>query len=250
MIEWIGIFLIIVCILAWYYSHSVSEYRFSQIQEFQIPTQLNVLWEEKIPVIISDITTKDIWSPTFLQITRFWSAQPLWSKYQTDPTIHIPFDKNQQTIWAEILGISQIQEETLLRWFSLPPLVFSVSTETRLGPIPLRPVYGWATSIQCTYGEVRCILLHSAQKARLPSGWDGLRWRDATVAHHPIWTQVKFVEVILRPGTALLVPPHWVVALESVDPSVACWTLWSEIHHPLSKIAKRLHDNNTQHIKL
>jgi len=245
MIEWIVILLVIVCIIAWYYSHSVSEYRFSQIKEVQIPTQLDSLWEEKVPIIISE-TGKDIWSAESLKLTRFWTAQPLWSQYQANPNMPIRQTKDARVLWADILGISQIYHETLLSWFSLSPLLFSVTTEPHLGAIPLRPTFGWATCIKCTQGEARCILLHNAQKSRLPAGWESLRWRDATVAHHPIWSQVKFVEVILRPGTALLVPPHWVMAIEPLEPSEPIWTIVSEVHHPVSQAAMRIHTNNTQ----
>lgn len=248
MIEWVVVLLVIVCIIAWYYSHSVSEYRFSQIKEFQIPTQLDSLWEEKIPIIVSDLTNKDIWSSTSLKLTQFWTAQPLWSMYEQDPQIHINLSQDNKVLWADILGISQIQQEVLLNWFSLSPLLFSVTSETHLGPIKLTPTFGWATCIKCTQGEARCILLHNSQKSRLPAGWDTLRWRDATVAHHPIWSQVKFVEVILRPGTALLIPPHWVVAVEPSDMQTPVWSIISEVHHPVSKIAKRLHEHNSKKI--
>jgi hypothetical protein len=244
MIEWVVVLLVIVCIIAWYYSHSLSEYRFSQIKEVQIPTQLDSLWEEKIPIIVSDLNNKDIWTSDSLKLTKFWTAQPVWAMYEQDAHINTRTSKETSILWADILGITQIQQETLVQWFSLSPLVFSVTSETHLGPIPLRPTFGWATCIKCTQGEARCILLHNAQKSRLPAGWESLRWRDATVAHHPIWSQVKFVEVILRPGTALLIPPHWVMALEPLDTEKPMWSIISEVHHPVSKIAKRIHENN------
>jgi hypothetical protein len=166
----------------------------------------------------------------------------VWNDYQTNPTMIIPTNRAQQLTWANILGISQIQSDTLLRWFDLSSWIYSVRTEAHLGPEGLRPTYGWATAISCTQGTARCILLHNAQKAKLPAGWLDLRWRDATVAHHPLWIQVQFIEVILRPGTTILVPPHWIVAIEPANVNESIWWLRSDIHHPISSVVQRLNE--------
>jgi hypothetical protein len=239
MIEWIVILLIIFCIIVWYYSQSVAEYSLSQIKESQISTQLAQVWEERKPVVVSENKSRGIWVAEGLRQTRFWGAQPIWNDYVNNPNKLPITDRAQQLTWAEILGISQIDSDTLLKWFNLSSIVFSVRTEAHIGPEGLRQTYGWATSISCTDGEARCVMIHSAQKARLPPGWLGLRWVDATVAHHPLWTQVQYIEVILRPGTVLIVPPHWIVAIEPLDSSKPIWWVRSDVHHPISSWAQR-----------
>ena len=243
MIEWIVILVIIVCIVAWYYSQSVSEYSISQLKEIQISTQLATLWEEKKPVVVSEVRPQEIWLANSLRQTRFWGAQPVWEEYESNPgqaTIKNSLVENMA--WSEILGIGQIQKELLLRWFDLSPWLFSVKTEAHIGSEGLRPTFGWATAYTCTQGTARCILLHSAQKAKLPAGWLGLPWHQATVAHHPLWTQVQFVEIVMRPGTAILVPPHWIVAIEPNDPKESIWWIRSDVHHPISAMAQRLNE--------
>ena len=245
MIEWIVILFVILCILVWYYSQSVSEYSLSQIKESQISMQLLTLWEERKPVVISEVRPQEIWLANSLRQTRFWGAQPVWEAYESDPEGSIvEANRPQQLTWAEILGITQIQTDILLRWFNLSPWIYSIRTEAHIGPEGLRRAFGWATCITCTQGEMRCILLHNAQKAKLPAGWNGLRWRDATVAHHPLWTQVQFIEVILRPGTAILVPPHWIVAIEPSfeKASEPIWWIRSDVHHPVSALAQRVNE--------
>jgi hypothetical protein len=241
MVEWILILIIILCIFIWYYKQSVSEYSLSQIKEAQISMQLSTLWEEKKPVVVSEVRPQEIWLANSLKQTRFWGAQPVWNDYETNPNIIVPINRAQQLAWSEILGISQIQSNLLLNWFDLSPWLFSVRTEAHIGPEGLRSTFGWATAISCTQGTARCILLHNAQKAKLPAGWSGLRWRDATVAHHPLWVQVQFIEIILRPGTTILVPPHWIVAIEAMDQQ-PIWWLRSDVHHPISKGAQLLNE--------
>jgi hypothetical protein len=243
MIEWLVIFLIIFCIIVWHYSQATGKYNLSQLTESQIPTNLTSLWEEKNPVVVSKIKNLGFWVADALKQTRFWGAQPIWQQYQENPQTPPPVDRSLQITWSDILGLSQIESEILLKWFDMSPLVFSVRTEAHIGPEGIRQTYGWATSITCTDGEARCILLHNAQKSRLPPGWKGLRWADATVAHHPLWTQVQNIEVILRPGTVLLVPPHWLFAIEPLDPTRPIWWTRSDLHHPISKWAQRWNEN-------
>ena len=243
MIEWIVIFLIIFCIFVWYYTQSVSEYSLSQIKESQISTQLLSVWEEKKPVVVSEVKSRNIWVADGLRQTRFWGAQPIWESYESDPTKLVVQNKAQQITWSEILGISQIEKDKVLRWFNFSPWLFYTKTEAHIGAEGLRQTYGVATTFASTDGEARCILLHNAQKARLPPGWKGLRWKDATVVHHPLWTQVQFIEIILRPGTVLIVPPHWVVAIEPLDINKPIWWVRTDVHHLVSEWAQRLNDS-------
>jgi len=242
MIEWIVILLIIFCIVVWHYTQSTTKYSLSQITELQVQTSLTTLWEEKNPVIISEVKSRRIWSSDALKQTRFWGAQPIWQQYEANPQAIQPVERSLQITWSDILGISRIESELLLKWFDMSPLVFSTRTEAHIGPEGLRQLYGWATAVTCTDGEARCILLHSGQKSRLPPGWPGLRWSEATVAHHPLWTQVQNIEVILRPGTTLLVPSHWIMAIEPLNLENPMWWTRTDLHHPISKMAQGMNE--------
>lgn len=240
--EWIVILVIIFCILVFYYSQSVAQYSLSQMDEDRVVQQLALVWEEKKPVVISNCKKRrTIWSADALEQTRFWGAQPIWGAYEADPQNAIPPSRSQEITWADILGIATMESGVLKEWFSSSLLspVYTFQTEAHIGPEGLRQTYGYATGITCTQGEARCILLHSAQKSRLPPGWTNLRWKDATVAHHPLWTQVQYIEVLLRPGTTLLVPPHWLIAVEAVDLAEPIWWTRTAVHHPISWLADR-----------
>ena len=241
MIEWIVIFLIIFCILVFYYSQSVAQYSLSQMDEIQISSQLISVWEERKPIVVSKCTTRRIvWSADALKQTRFWGAQPIWGAYEADPEHALPPTRSQEITWADILGIAKMESSAISTWFSSSMLnpVYTYRTEAHIGAEGLRPTYGYATAFTSTQGEARCILLHSAQKSKLPPGWPSLRWKDATVAHHPLWTQVQYIEVLLRPGTVLLVPPHWLIAIEPLKPTEPIWWTRTAVHHPISWLAE------------
>ena len=244
MLEWILILVIILCISIWYYTQSVSEYGLAQIKESQISMQLAQVWDEKKPVVISDVRAQEIWLANSLRQTKYWSAEPSWNTYE-NTGLYIPTHqgRTKEQAWAEILGITQIQKTILTKWFELSPWIFHTKTEAHIGAEGLRTSFGWATSYSCTQGIARCILLHNAQKAKMPDGWKGLRWKDATFTHHPLWVQVQYIEVVLRPGTTLLVPPHWIVAIEPADTNETIWWIRSDVHHPISAMAQRLNES-------
>jgi hypothetical protein len=239
MIEWIVFLLIIFCIIVWYYMQTSDKYALSQIKELQVSQSLTTLWEEKSPVVVSEVRSRNIWTSDALKQTRFWGAQPIWQQYQGNPNGIQPIQTSLQTTWSEILGITKMDNERLLKWFDLSHLIFSTRSEAHLGYEGLRRTYGYATALTCTEGEARCILLHGGQKSRLPPGWLNLRWTEAVVAHHPLWTQVQNIEIILRPGTVVLVPSHWITAIEPLDPSKPLWWTRTDLHHPISKLAQQ-----------
>ena len=244
MIEWFIILGIILCIVVWYYSQTVSQYSLSQIKESQSQTQLATLWQEKKPIVISEVRESEIWSADSLSQTRFWSAQPIWAQYQADPVTTVIVDnKPQQMTWSDMLGISQLESDLLLKWYDVTPWVYSIRTEAHIGHEGLRQAYGYATAYHVTDGEGRAILLHNAQKSKMPPGWLGLRWNEANGVHHPLWNQVQNIEVILRPGTVLLIPSHWIVAIEPLDPSKPLWWTRSDVHHPISSWAQRWNEH-------
>jgi len=245
MIEWIVILLIIFCILVWHYSQSTNKYSISQLKESQIPTNLISLWEEKNPVVISDVRSLNIWSSNSLRQTRFWGAQPIWNEYQTNPIDAPTGNRSLQTTWSDILGLTKVESETLMKWINFSPILFSTRTEAHIGHEGLRKTYGWATAVSCTDGEVRCILLNSSQTPKLPPGWKGLRWSDATIAHHPLWTQIQTIEIILRPATTLLIPPHWIFAIEPLNPEKPIWWTRTDLHYPISKWAQKWNEDGT-----
>jgi NADH:ubiquinone oxidoreductase subunit len=245
MIEWIVILLIIFCILVWHYSQSTKKYSITQLRESQISTNLTSLWEEKNPIVISEAKSFGIWSSDSLRQTRFWGAQPIWNEYDTRPVIFNPSKtRSLQTTWSDILGLTKIESDLVLKWYDLSPVIFSTRTEAHIGYEGLRKTYGWSTAISCTQGEIRCILLNNSQMSRLPPGWKGLRWLDATIAHHPLWTQVQTIEIILRPSNVLLVPPHWIIAIEPIDIEKPIWWTRTDLHHPISKMAQKWNEDN------
>ena len=109
MIEWIVILLIIFCIVVWHYTQSTTKYNLSQIKEAQIPTNLTTLWEEKNPIVVSEVRSRRIWASDALKQTRFWGAQPIWQQYELNPQHIQPVERSLQTTWSEIRLVERLR---------------------------------------------------------------------------------------------------------------------------------------------
>jgi hypothetical protein len=51
--------------------------------------------------------------------------------------------------------------------------------------------------------------------------------------------EVKFLDIKVRQGSALFVPPHWIVNIQQEGGTLP-WFIWAEFHHPLSRFAQIL----------
>lgn len=64
-----------------------------------------------------------------------------------------------------------------------------------------------------------------------------------TTATIPWIGEVKFIEIRLRPGNAILVPKHWYIAIRNTGTQHA-WFWTGEFHTPISRFASWIHDKS------
>ena len=95
----------------------------------------------------------------------------------------------------------------------------------------LQPMHSW-TAIILNDGIATVSLLHRKTDKFLPAAWRGLHPGELTLAHTPFLDDVKFIDIIVRPGTILLVPPHWRSAIEPTEGTGLA--LEVTFHHPMS----------------
>jgi hypothetical protein len=54
----------------------------------------------------------------------------------------------------------------------------------------------------------------------------------------PLIGQIQCIDVILRPGTALIIPPHWKYCLEQKEQT--CCSVKIVVHHPVSLMMEKV----------
>ena len=100
------------------------------------------------------------------------------------------------------------------------------------------------TLVMPTQGTVILTLLLQTMVPYLPTRWEGRRFAGLTAEDTPLLSQLKFIEIRIRTGNFVLVPPHVlvdirteVVASSTAESQPAAWVFLAEVHHPISAFA-------------
>lgn len=119
-------------------------------------------------------------------------------------------------------------------------LRFLYSTETSVWPHHrgLFKTKASQTILMPTQGTLRVSLLLQKMMPFLPAKWEGKRFEAMTQKDTPLLNQIQFIDILLRPGNLLALPPHLLVNIATDRESKENgWTFIAEIHTPISKIA-------------
>jgi len=113
-------------------------------------------------------------------------------------------------------------------------------TEVMIGAQGLRQTYAYCTALFATDGALAVSLLNESSNAYLPTIWKGKRLRQMTRDDAPLLGQIQYVDVIVRPGSMLLLPPHWKVCWETHEKGPSALAVWTEFHHSVSQFAYKV----------
>jgi hypothetical protein len=95
------------------------------------------------------------------------------------------------------------------------------------------------TLILPTQGTVILTLLLQNMVPYLPGQWKGRRFMSLSPEDTPLLSQLKFIEIRVRTGNFVLVPPHLLVDIrsETAQGQPNAWVFIAEVHHPISGFA-------------
>lgn len=95
------------------------------------------------------------------------------------------------------------------------------------------------TLVMPTQGTVILTLLLQTMMPYLPTRWEGRRFASLTAEDTPLLSQLKFIEIRVRTGNFVLVPPHLLadIRTEPTDDQPTAWVFLAEVHHPISGFA-------------
>jgi hypothetical protein len=245
VLELFLVLILCITILVFFYKQAVTEFRLSQISEFsKVPTLL----QEKIPIVVQPFAIPyHLWT-----IREIMERQTLGNiivpEYQMSLG-QIAEVKNAISPWSSefangvaiTTGLPVWAEQILKPLFALP--IYSYRTEAYLGPQGLQKTFGIMTLLAVTDGQASVTLLNEQSDPYLPPKWKGKLMSSLTRDEAPLISQIQCIDVILRPGSCLIVPPHWKYCLEDKE-DTSC-SLKIVVHHPISlmmeKVALRSH---------
>jgi hypothetical protein len=114
-----------------------------------------------------------------------------------------------------------------------------MSTAAYAGPRGLHKTTAATTLIIPTDGEQVVSIMHEEAEPYLPEDWNGRQLRDFTIEDTPLLGHIDYMDIVVRPGTALVLPAHWTYCIAPKDDGSLFYTV-VEIHHPISAFVNRV----------
>ena len=93
--------------------------------------------------------------------------------------------------------------------------------------------------IMPTEGAIIVSILTNKYEKYLPIRWQGMHIGKMTKKTAPFVEELKYVDIIVRPGTGLWVPTHWFVEWTAKDAGVQPLVCVANLHNPISFLMSR-----------
>lgn len=249
MLEIILIGVVIFLILTFFYKQAVCEFRFNQIEWGQ-KDKLGGLFQERVPIVVRGIPKSGFWTHEDVIMRESYNYVPVfedqalsqWIVSTNEETI-CPWEREQAErissvsglpVWAERTINTAVQTNPFFKVW-LRPSYFCWSGQKGL----FKTTASWSV-IFVTEGSVVVTIMPENVESSLPPAWKGCFPTTLTAHDTPFIGDLKFVDIILRPGNCLLMPSHWFVSWTSAEGSNICPMVCSiEYHTPISKLADR-----------
>ena len=257
MIELIVIIFLILIITYLFYKHRRNSLEILQLENEQLE-QLPELLEELQPVVIRGISPpKGLTQEALLKIPRLANfsvgGQPL-SEVLSHPEIALTA--------AGAPTIAQAGREQLAKELAIPvwadhtwlPILSQstwsgflgcMRTEAFIGGLGMTRTVAKYTCIMPTEGTFTLSILYKESESFLPESWQYRYMSSLTLNDTPLVADLKFLDIVLRPGTTVCLPPHTIISIEpKSDTQTKLFAFASvEYHEPITLIVKSFSQN-------
>jgi hypothetical protein len=253
MIEIILILILIFLVLTFFYKQAIHEFRLNQI-EWSQSDKLPELFSEKVPIILRGRPPTAFCTQEDIHLRSIYSTVPVFQDrtlvdwiVRTDPGTNCPWELEHARLlgqrhisglelWSEkILNPLLYKHNPLIRWWLRP---FNSCWAGNKGL--WKTVAPW-TAIFATQGAVVCSIMTEAVESSLPSHWKGVYPGELTAYDTPFVGDLKFIDIVIRPGSVLFMPAHWFLswkALDEGDNSICPMVCTVEYHSIVSRFAE------------
>ncbi len=252
ILELLFLFALVFLIAVLFYKQRAPDLQILQLEHDQISAQLADLLEEQQPIVIrGTMPPRGLTAEALAKAPRLASfpvggqplsailAQPsLLASAAGIPTLSLELRRNL----AEELSIPVWATRNWLPHFAhcslLGPLVGTMRSEAVIGGLGMWKTTAKLTAFTPTEGTYVVSILSVESEQYLPKAWQYRYVSSLTPNDTPLVADIKFLDIVVRPGTALLIPPHAVVSMEPKEPSTFSAAAILEYHEPVSLLAK------------
>ena len=237
-----------IVILIFFYKQANTEFQIAQVDSLD---KMPKLIQERNPIVIQPfVAPKQLW--TLSDINQRQSLGSILIPNLNITLQQASFEKDKIITWspefaekvAESTGLpvwnNQMLRDVFGKTNNLITKLYSYRTEVYLGAQGLTQTYGASTLVFTTEGTAIVSLLNEQADPYLPKGWKGKLLSKLTRDEAPLIGQIQCIDIVLRPGSCLVIPPHWKYCIEEdkKDTQPIC-SVKVTVHHPISKLMER-----------
>lgn len=246
MLEIILIFFIIFIILTFFYKQAICEFRINQIEWTQKET-LTSLLHEKVPIVMRSIPSATFWTSDDVTARSCFKHIPIfqettlsdWINKSTSDSI-CPWSYTQANTIANVSGIN-IWSNKWINPIILNPLLklwMFPKYYCWAGNVGLRKTYATWTCYFPVDGEITLTIMPENIESFLPASWIGCFPSNLTIKDTPFISDLKFIDIIIRPGNCIFMPAHWFVSWTNTHASTTIPMVCEISYHtPISLLA-------------
>jgi hypothetical protein len=246
MIEIFMIIAFLFLVAVFFYKQALEEFDVLQIEATQLD-QLPNLLSEKSFLVVRSLPNIQLWtSQTVKEIPRihgapYGPAKLIEIAEGTHTSLPSNYPSTSEKLaeqvgthtWIDTTWLPKITDSSWTKW------LFSSRSEVAVGSKGLRKSVAYATMILPTENDLVVSVMPESSETYLPTKWQGKLFAKIKKGEAPLIGEVKYLDIKIRKGSALFVPPHWIVNIQQ-DGEKVPWFIWAEFHHPMSKFAHLL----------
>jgi hypothetical protein len=247
MYDIILIIIVVFLILFFFYRQAICEFRINQI-EWQQKDNMTQLLGEKSPIVLRGIPATTFWTHEDVNLRDCFSQIPVFKELSLKEWLNAGTpDTNCQWMDKEAEQIASVSSMKIWATKWLNPYIIHRFLKWWIYP----KYYCWAgskglqktiatwTSIFVTDGEISVSIMPESNEAFLPPVWKDRFPSEFTVKDTPFINDLKYVDIILRPGNCLFMPAHWYIAWLSTSEVIPLVAM-IQYHTPVSFITMQL----------
>jgi hypothetical protein len=254
MLEILLVFLLILAFLVVAYKGAIHEFQILQ-KDWKPTIDWSALLAEQLPLVIRNVdptwqaakipwTQKAVAGKTWpIQLRKDGALfKGRWNEWLTGPPGQPPLTPDT---WREISAIiapplPMWEDGGFHRWSWIPAHITTPLVQIFTNVQPVRRTTAATTLIQATDGAPLTLWLahEGAVPAKVVPAIKGKDPWSLTADQVPWISEVKFIELRLRPGNAIAIPTHWYWAAKPEGESSWCWI--AEWQTPVSWIVSSL----------
>jgi hypothetical protein len=239
-----AVLIVAVFIAILFYKQANESFQILQLDAERL-SELPTLYQDRSPIVVRGTSGDQL--PTGLGTEAELRRRPAVLAALAAPATPLSSVLNRPGFnYSPVTTAFLAKESGLDTWFRLrlfdtllpsPYTRWFYTSKTSLWPSGrgLFKTTAFQTLVMPTQGTVIVTLLLQSMIPYLPTRWEGRRFASLTAEDTPLLTQIKFIEIRIRTGNFVLIPPHVLADIRSEGETA--WVFMAEIHHPISAFA-------------